>query len=423
MIDFFNLILNLHKEKNFNQALKEIDNFEKKNFSNSDTLNLKGLTYWFLNENEASLNCFNSAIDKLDINLKKNENIYKSVLINRGLINLKLANYFNAIKDFTEVIKLDPEYAQSYNNIGLAYQKLGDEIKALDYFVIANNKKPSFYSAQTNLINSLTHNQQSFNKSENNIVKVNEELNQKEFSYNKEYKIDELEIFSIINSCNQIIDKTLNKIIYNETQISIKMGESSNCNRHQKIFFEHDIIPKNCFSCFKILIEPNKVIDLIKLHILFGKLEITNERKCMIETRKNIEGNYKGFIYCETLEEAYSIHNKLDALIKININKNVKTSIKRGCSEYVNSYHEYKNLEKLMVYKKDWKIKEEIFDKKNPYFKEDLNNYKTKSRINLKDILIFRNWIYFAYLKNDSSYKQVSSSFYESQFIKNLINR
>ena len=41
---------------------------------------------------------------------------------------------------------------------------------------------------------------------------------------------------------------------------------------------------------------------------------------------------------------------------------------------------------------------------------------------NEKLIGLYNN-LHFAYLKNDSSYKQVSSSFYESQFIKNLINR
>ena len=35
------------------------------------------------------------------------------------------------------------------------------------------------------------------------------------------------------------------------------------------IFKEHGIIPEFCFSCFKVQVEPNSVIDLIKLFVVF----------------------------------------------------------------------------------------------------------------------------------------------------------
>ena len=112
------------------------------------------------------------------------------------------------------------------------------------------------------------------------------------------------------------------------------------------IFETHKIIPEFCFGCYKVLIEPQNVVDLIKLHFLLDSLNFDNEnfRKCMIEGRKNVEGNYKGFIYCKTISEAEEILDKIFKQINIKINQNIKCEIKRGCSEYRENFPEYKNL-------------------------------------------------------------------------------
>ena len=56
------------------------------------------------------------------------------------------------------------------------------------------------------------------------------------------------------------------------------------------------------------------VIDLIKLSFLFKnlKLENNNTRKCMVEIRNEISGNYKGYIYCEGIrvQKNYEIIKK-----------------------------------------------------------------------------------------------------------------
>ena len=66
-----------------------------------------------------------------------------------------------------------------------------------------------------------------------------------------------------------------------------------------------NIIPKYCFDCFKIQIEPKSVVDLIKLFFIFDtfKFPKNNWRKCMVELREGVPGTYKGFIYCSSVEE------------------------------------------------------------------------------------------------------------------------
>ena len=50
-------------------------------------------------------------------------------------------------------------------------------------------------------------------------------------------------------------------------QIYRKNSIDLGCYRHKGIFNEFNIIPKFCFSCFKIQIEPKNVMELFKLHL------------------------------------------------------------------------------------------------------------------------------------------------------------
>ena len=77
--------------------------------------------------------------------------------------------------------------------------------------------------------------------------------------------------------------------------------EPLDCPRYHTAFNTYNIIPENCFSCFKVQVNVFNVVDLIKLHFLFDNMTfVKNIKKCMVEKRKDIDGNYKGFIYCKT---------------------------------------------------------------------------------------------------------------------------
>ena len=48
---------------------------------------------------------------------------------NRGIFNQKQGMQKKAITEFKEAIRLHPDYAEAYNNIGTSYQFLGNTIK------------------------------------------------------------------------------------------------------------------------------------------------------------------------------------------------------------------------------------------------------------------------------------------------------
>ena len=51
------------------------------------------------------------------------------------------------------------------------------------------------------------------------------------------------------------------------------------CKRDMAVFQRFKAIPRYCFDCYKISIEPRTVIELFKLMVFFEKLELMMEHK------------------------------------------------------------------------------------------------------------------------------------------------
>ena len=234
-------------------------------------------------------------------------------------------------------------------------------------------------------------------------------------------KIEEFNRISYQENSNRIIQDKIKKVQYNKTQIYRTNTTNLNCQRHFKVFDKHQIIPKFCFSCFKIQIEPKNVLGLINLFFIFDKLKLThnNIRKCMIEFRPNIPGSYKGLIYCNSLEESEYIQNQIIKILDKNFNKQLLCKIKRGCTEFGMKYSEYDNLTNAaMTYKPEWKMYENSVDEKNLdlLFKRIIR--PSIKGISLNDILIIRNWLAYARMIGDNSCKDISNQTFNSNFIK-----
>ena len=123
-------------------------------------------------------------------------------------------------------------------------------------------------------------------------------------------KIKDESIVEILAQSRKIIKKYFtNKLFLKTDQIPRGGKEYLNCDRAFDIFANHKVMPEYCFSCYKVQISTKNVSSLIKLFFLFNSnyLENNNVRKCMVETRNNIQENFKGFIYCRNLDEAKKI--------------------------------------------------------------------------------------------------------------------
>ena len=176
--------------------------------------------------------------------------------------------------------------------------------KAAENFEIAFTLNNNELNAQKNLINILNLIQPKYNDNEG-IINLNYKINSEVKKLNIKNYFDSKNIKEILELCNNLIENFQNDLIFNETQIFRKNSNNLNCLRHFKVFNEFNIIPKYCFSCYKIQINLFTVIDLIKLYFIFDNISLTknNMRKCMVETRNQIKGNYKGYIYCTGIEE------------------------------------------------------------------------------------------------------------------------
>ena len=232
----------------------------------------------------------------------------------------------------------------------------------------------------------------------------------------------------ILKNSLEIIKKTpinLNNLNFIETQAYRRNPVDLNCERHHKVFNSVNIIPKFCFDCFKIQIEVQNVLNLIKLFFIFDKLKLSenNRRKCMIEFRDNVSGLYKGLIYCSSLNEANQIIEKLNPLLKKYLR--FKLSIKRGCTEFYNLFPNYKiinnNQKDYMHYKKEWqKIEENLEIKSN--FNEIKLNHSIQG-LSIVDFLVINQWLNYAKTIGDLSYKELNTEFLDSKFINNILSK
>ena len=216
-------------------------------------------------------------------------------------------------------------------------------------------------------------------------------------------KIKDESIVEILAQSRKIIKKYFKNKLFLKTDQIPRGG----------IFRDHNVMPEYCFSCYKVQINPKNVVDLIKLYFLFDVMYFENEnlRKSFIDFRED-EKSYKGIIYCTTLEEAKKINYYVSEYLKINLDESIQSHVKRGCREFAEKYPEFKNLEKnVMEYKKEWKKIESEFDANNNKIYKS-GERKLINGLNLKDVLIFQNWIDFAKIEGDDSYK-VLAEFYD----------
>jgi len=402
--EFQNIIHNI-KDRKFNEALKKTKKISK-NYSNENIISkLFASIYFNLGQWENSIKYFKKTL----LFEKEKFKIYTNI----GVALFKLGKINESINAFKDSIKDNRNFFLAHSNIGISYLEIGQLDKAVNHFVDALNLNYNDQSAKSNLINI-------FNiKKPKNINHPLIELNDKIVNIKYDNKIDNIltdrKIKTILEKGNEFLNQFDEKLYSNETQIFRKNSNNLNCNRHFKVFNEFKIIPKFCFSCFKVQINVNNVENLIKLYFLFDQLKLkkNNTRKCMVEIREKIKGNYKGYIYCNEIKEAEIImENIKNKLIDQKI-IDFKISIKHGCSEFYKTYPKFEKInykgKQEIEYNQNWKEKEKLIDNIEPkrinldkkVWKASLNG------LNLSDILIIKNWINYANTIGDFTYKRI----------------
>ena len=398
----FNEILLLVKSKKIQQALNQLDILIEEDGNNFNYYHLKGTLHFNLEELSDAIKCFSSAL------AIKNNDINMYYL--RGASYVKQQNYQKGKQDFEKAITLKKNFSEAYFGLGILYYESYQNLLAIENFLKSIKFKNNFSQPALHLIKILTQTKNI--KSEDSIIiSKHNEINMINFNYSSNEYIEDKRIKNFLINLDNIINNTFENLNFKSTQIYRKNQNLLNCKRHKKIFNKHNIIPKFCFGCYKVQIEPENLIDLIKLYFIFDNIELekNNIRKCMIEVRPNVKGNYKGLIYCDSIEEARFIQKKICLIIEKNLNKEVACKVKRGCTEYGIKYPKYNNLENdTMNYEESWKNYENLIDKKFAHLSQNKEDLPTIKGVTLNDVLIIKNWIAHAKKISDYSLDSIS---------------
>ena len=407
-------IIKLVNDNKFHESLKLINELENNHSGDFELINLKGFILLRLYEFETSIDYFSKA-------LSIKEDSFLTLCYRSAAYN-EIGNYDKALKDLKKAEIIHPNSHEIFFSLGDTYSNLGNNDKAIEYFIKSIEIENNFDAAKENLITKLSEiNTFKIDKSKNKILKTHHAINEIEYEYSQSNIIKEESLKLIFNKANELIIQNFHNLITNQSQIFRRNKDELKCDRHFLIFNNFNAIPKFCFNCFKVTIEVENVIDLIKLYIVFDNISFTknNIRKCMIESRPDIKGNYKGFIYCNSLSEAKNVKTQFKKIIEKNINPNLYPEIKRGCSEFAQKFPKYKDFENdSMEYDDSWEKYENMVDKKFSKFKLSRDNKETSKGINLKDILIIKNWLLFAKLIGDDSYKKISDESFKNEFFE-----
>ena len=317
-----------------------------------------------------------------------------------GASNAGLMLFDAAIDSYKQALKIKPDYADTYYNMGIALKDKGDLEAAIESYKQALKINPDYAEAKADLVKLLTT-YIPLKENQNLIVTVNEEIRKIDIKDNTSKIISDDQVINLFSKSKNCINDFGLELKTELSQTFRRNSFNFNCDRHLSIFDKHDIIPEFCFGCYKVQVEPRSIIELIKLFIVFDQLELNenNTRKCMVELRPYISGFYKGLIFCSGLKQANQIAEHLDTIVKQSIGPGLTSKVKRGCSEYPISFPSYKEINnsgpQLMNYIEEWRVIEESHDRKKPIHTNEVIRISL-SGLNLSDVLIMRKWIDYA---------------------------
>ncbi len=349
--------------------------------------------------------------------------------LKEAILYYKRGEISKAINFFESSIFENNNKELVYESLGICYMEKGDYKKSLENFnkvLKLNNKNIKSSETLIDLLNFIIPK----DLNDNNILKANEKI----LVLNN--KITE-EVPSILN-IREIFEyaykysiEFIANIDFKQTQILRRNQEKLDCNRHFKIFNNFHVIPEFCFSCYKILIITNDVLELIKLYFLFNQqfIKKSNLRKCMVEVRSKVKNNYKGFIYFKNPNDAEDNLNLLKRKIEENNIRIKSIEVKHGCSEFYERFPDFKKInfngEQEMKYNKDWEKFEKNVDKNTIKRSKEDEVYigSTINLLNLSDFLVIKNWLNYAKILGDTSYKQVFTNYIEDNFLNKILEK
>ena len=187
-------------------------------------------------------------------------------------------------------------------------------------------------------------------------------------------------------------------------------GEVAHCPLHLEMFSKNGAISRMCHDCFKVQILPTTLVDLFRLYFVLRELELPrdNARKCMVELREDVPYPYKGYIYCQSDDEARMCRDALQEILDQHRVTEIIIGLSHGCSEYGLKYPEFK-------YSADGAHND--FERPEWWDRAEMEFFATASLpkntvphynrvgVTLRDALVFRTWLIYAEIVGDETVK------------------
>lgn len=104
---------------------------------------------------------------------------------------------------------------------------------------------------------------------------------------------------------------------------------------HEIMFNAFNIFPPACKQCWKVVIRPNTITQLLALFVIEHS-HTQLKCKCGIEVRGTVNSPYGGYVYCKSLDEARAAKAEMRALIDKHMpdGETCDVFIKRYCTEF-----------------------------------------------------------------------------------------
>ena len=126
------------------------------------------------------------------------------------------------------------------------------------------------------------------------------------------------------------------------------------CERFQMFFYSFKGIHSGCSDCWKVVIRPRTIKELLQLYNLQVDMDV--DCKCGLEEgRPYVSGNYGGNFYCKGKEEGLQRKLQVKKEVERQISKTLPVTLKKNCTEFEQLFSDIENYEQSEETKR-WEV-------------------------------------------------------------------
>lgn len=164
-------------------------------------------------------------------------------------------------------------------------------------------------------------------------------------------------------------------------------------------------VPRMCRNCWKIVVYPRTLLELLKLKSLMELMSKANPYcycKCGIEKRPSVGRNYGGYFYTDSLQAGLCRLEEVREMVHTKIHPDIKVILKRGCTEYEFTFGDSSKWDQIFDIE-FWNAFEDKLDGLVA-FPDEFTRQPTLIKHH-----VVANWIRFAWDRGDETVKQLNA--------------